>query len=138
MEGSLDTAMYNRLVHKLTSDLQMEVRGGNDADEEFELPSYGASSLACTQGVLFLVYRTAMPSSQEDEESIEKEMKNPTKPKTPGGTVTALRALGEAAETAASTASCRCNSCRAGARRRGSGRSQRFGPSGASPSTCSC
>ena len=101
LEGPLDTCMYNRLAHKLTPTLQAEVRGGNDADDEFELPSYGATSLACTQGVIYLIYRSALPSTKDDEEAMEQELKNPVKPKTASGTVAALRALGESVRLAA-------------------------------------
>ena len=95
-ETSLDGIIFNKLAGKLTSGLQREVSGpvasqAGSKGKNFELPTFGSSSLACTRGVMYLLYRTAMPMSEPDEREMLSMLEKPTPPKRASQTVFALQ-----------------------------------------------
>ena len=68
-EASLDGIVFNKLAPKLPPSLQREVGADARGSDKSDLPRFGASTAACSRGFVFLVYRAAMPVTQNDEKA---------------------------------------------------------------------
>ena len=82
--------MFNKLAPKLPPSLQCEVGGDAGGSNKSELPRFGASTVACSRGFMYLVYRVAMPVTQNDEKAMLALIAKPSSPKRAGQTLAAL------------------------------------------------
>ena len=62
-------------------------RGRRWPSNKSELPRFGASTAACSRGFMYLVYRAAMPVTQNDEKAMLSLIAKPSPPKRAGQTL---------------------------------------------------